>query len=1032
MAENLVRWLAVCVVSVCLASPLWAATPSEQLEQSQRLFEQGKYGEAKDLLLKIAPSALTDEQTQKRNEMVEEVRVAINQSNKAQQDLADADKAFSTSDRVTAAKLYRGILNNNYASAAQKKRAREGLAWIDRQRMLANKMNAAPAGPQLAGAQGDSTSQRAHLQRDRVAAAAVVEAGDAALGRGQFDLAEQKYRQALKLVPNYAPALKGLGLVRQHRHVEGQAPLMDETAKLRLIRWKRTEVMLKNNERQIGEMVSKRQYKVARQKLALSRQLLEAARADAQPAERYNFLSRQLEALSRFIDSEEKEYKETQVAAQRRTVRALERERREADRQDRDERISQLFDQVMQLRTEKEYLKAADVLREILTIDPTYERAQFMLQVLEDAGLIQEQKIYRRRYFDMMGEALAEAESAKDPDVTGRNRKIVAYPDESEWRVIAERDPFGAGVSGEDERDRQVREKLEKIVPLVEFDEMATFEEVIDALRQEGDVSITVNWSALEFMAIDRDTECRGISLENVKIETAIRFLLDNVSGGMEEGLDFEVVDGVVRVSTIEDLNRNSFTRVYDVRDLLVKIPSFRSGGGMMGGMGGGMGGMRGGGGGRGGGDDDDESEEEREELIEDLEELIKNQIEPGTWEPEGTLGSVQIWNDRMIIRHTARAHRQMDDLLRQLRESKDLQVGVEAKFITLRSNFLEQIGVDLDVVLNNGNAGLDNALVLGQDGVPVPTVDPTTGALLVHPRRFTQLGFTPSVVPNAGVTFPQQTLEQPFSNVAMVPSGAPTNWWGRHTTSIPLQGNTLGLASPLNTGVPGSLASQVAATPAFQMFGSFLDNIQVDFLLRATQMDTHSSIVDAPRLVTFNGRGGYIQVQTQTAYVAQPGFLPAGGSGVGGQAATGRDPTIGSLPSGRTLDVTPTVSADRKYVTLTVRPMITNTRLSVFQGATGPLQLPELDITQIRTSVSVPDGGWVLLGGLKQAGETEVEAGVPILSKIPVLKRAFTNRSKVKDEYIVLILLRPTIIIQDEQEQHAYPDLISADNFGG
>jgi type II secretory pathway component GspD/PulD (secretin) len=256
---------------------------------------------------------------------------------------------------------------------------------------------------------------------------------------------------------------------------------------------------------------------------------------------------------------------------------------------------------------------------------------------------------------------------------------------------------------------------------------------------------------------------------------------------------------------------------------------------------------------------------------------------------------------------------------------------------------------------------------------------------------------------------------------VALVPPGSPGNWWSQHTTPTPIVNNTLALASPRSTGIPGSLAGETATIPAFQIFGSFLDNLQVDFLLRATQLDARSSVVDAPRVVTFNNRGAYITVQTMAYYVALPGYLPAPGSGVGGQAAGGRDPTISMIPRGRTLDVLPTVSADRRYVTLTVRPMVSDARFSVFQGATGPLQLPEQDITTLRTSVNVPDRGWVLLGGLKQAGETEIEAGVPLISKIPILKRAYTNRSRVKDESVLFILLKPTIIVQGEQEEAAF-----------
>jgi type II secretory pathway component GspD/PulD (secretin) len=245
-------------------------------------------------------------------------------------------------------------------------------------------------------------------------------------------------------------------------------------------------------------------------------------------------------------------------------------------------------------------------------------------------------------------------------------------------------------------------------------------------------------------------------------------------------------------------------------------------------------------------------------------------------------------------------------------------------------------------------------------------------------------------------------------------------------------------LASPRRTGLPGSLVDAVTqAGPAFQVFGSFLDNIQVDFLMRATQMDARSSSVEAPRLVVFNQRSAVINVTTMIYYVASPGFLPVGGSGTGGQSAPGQMPNVSMLPKGTRFQVQPTVSADRKYVTMEVRPYFTDVRLAAIPvnqiGAiAGLMQLPEMDITTIQTTVRVPDRGWLLLGGLKLSGETEVEAGVPILSKVPILKRAFTNRSHVRDESVMLVLIKPTVIIQDEQEDEAYGgDMITSENAG-
>ena len=57
------------------------------------------------------------------------------------------------------------------------------------------------------------------------------------------------------------------------------------------------------------------------------------------------------------------------------------------------------------------------------------------------------------------------------------------------------------------------------------------------------------------------------------------------------------------------------------------------------------------------------------------------------------------------------------------------------------------------------------------------------------------------------------------------------------------------------------------------------------------------------------------------------------------------------------------------------------------------------------------------LQDGLVVLERVKHEVGVPVLSKIPGLNRLFTNRSLVKDERTLLILVRPKIIIQKEIE---------------
>jgi type II secretory pathway component GspD/PulD (secretin) len=86
-----------------------------------------------------------------------------------------------------------------------------------------------------------------------------------------------------------------------------------------------------------------------------------------------------------------------------------------------------------------------------------------------------------------------------------------------------------------------------------------------------------------------------------------------------------------------------------------------------------------------------------------------------------------------------------------------------------------------------------------------------------------------------------------------------------------------------------------------------------------------------------------------------------------------------------------------------------------------GFVQLPKIRFTTVDTMVSVPDGGTLLIGGEKIVGESEIEVGVPVLSKIPGLQRLFTNRALNKDERTLLVLVRPKIIIQKEIENNLF-----------
>jgi len=80
-------------------------------------------------------------------------------------------------------------------------------------------------------------------------------------------------------------------------------------------------------------------------------------------------------------------------------------------------------------------------------------------------------------------------------------------------------------------------------------------------------------------------------------------------------------------------------------------------------------------------------------------------------------------------------------------------------------------------------------------------------------------------------------------------------------------------------------------------------------------------------------------------------------------------------------------------------------------------VQLPTFSFVTVSTTVSVPDGGTVLLGGIKRLSEGRNEFGVPILNKVPYINRLFKNVGIGRETQSLMMMVTPRIIIQEEEE---------------
>ncbi len=81
-------------------------------------------------------------------------------------------------------------------------------------------------------------------------------------------------------------------------------------------------------------------------------------------------------------------------------------------------------------------------------------------------------------------------------------------------------------------------------------------------------------------------------------------------------------------------------------------------------------------------------------------------------------------------------------------------------------------------------------------------------------------------------------------------------------------------------------------------------------------------------------------------------------------------------------------------------------------------VMLPTFRNFTVQGSVSVPDGGMILMGGIRSHSEGAVSRGVPGLGNVPFAGRLFKNRAIGRETGSSQLVARPQIIIQEELEQ--------------
>lgn len=168
---------------------------------------------------------------------------------------------------------------------------------------------------------------------------------------------------------------------------------------------------------------------------------------------------------------------------------------------------------------------------------------------------------------------------------------------------------------------------------------------------------------------------------------------------------------------------------------------------------------------------------------------------------------------------------------------------------------------------------------------------------------------------------------------------------------------------------------------------------------LSALENNTNINQRQTPKLSTLNGHTAnlsigntqYYQISTQNVLgslnpqtVVTQQFVP--------------------VEANLSIDITPFVAGDDEVT------MHINVSISNFTSTTSITQPPPTSTSKFRSIIRVRNEDMIVLGGIERTTRSETASGVPLLSRIPILKWIFSSRSKSDSKVVSIVFIKPTI----------------------
>ncbi len=220
--------------------------------------------------------------------------------------------------------------------------------------------------------------------------------------------------------------------------------------------------------------------------------------------------------------------------------------------------------------------------------------------------------------------------------------------------------------------------------------------------------------------------------------------------------------------------------------------------------------------------------------------------------------------------------------------------------------------------------------------------------------------------------------------------------------------------AAPLGTTVvPPPFRTPLDATP--NVVTMAFDNSDLDVIAHFIQRFGTVRTLSSPRLTVQQNQTAILKVAQNQVFFRL--FFQTIDQD-NGNTQTNVNSVIQTVPVGVIMTVQPSINRETDEISLALRPTVTRVvdevpdpAVAIASNNTVQSQVPVVAVQEIDSVVKLHSGQVVVMGGLMSDNSTNQDAGVPLLSELPVLGYLFKSRDEATRKTELVIFLRATIL---------------------